>query len=232
MGWLLGWMTCLGWVLGGAEAQSPCDLELVEPSGLFSTPNYPDNYDDGLECKYTINVSSGNQILLEFQDFQVEPEAACSFDRVEVYSPTTGNTDVYCGFSAPPPILESGNVLEVTFVSDGSNNFRGFLAEYVSEPVANCGDWETFEGNCYWFSEDNLQQSDAEDACVAMGGHLVSIHSLEENFFVGKDIPFFTRTISERNFEPRSLRSQASLVSGLQLRSAGRRPLKGWIPNS
>ena len=39
-------------------------------------------------------------------------------------------------------------------------------------------------GNCYAHVDDNLNWNQAEDCCVAWGGHLASIHSSSDNFLL------------------------------------------------
>ena len=52
--------------------------------------------------------------------------------------------------------------------------------------VTNCpAKWSAFEFNCYKVFYQSLSHEDAESFCQGEGGHLASIHSEEENMFVG-----------------------------------------------
>ena len=45
-------------------------------------------------------------------------------------------------------------------------------------------DWNFFQGACYRVFTDDVLFADAEANCVELGGHLASIHSVEENDFI------------------------------------------------
>ncbi|TKR70741.1 hypothetical protein L596_022727 [Steinernema carpocapsae] len=47
--------------------------------------------------------------------------------------------------------------------------------------------WKEFGTFLYFFSEDKKPWNEAEDFCVAHGAHLASIHSEEENDFIGEN---------------------------------------------
>ena len=44
--------------------------------------------------------------------------------------------------------------------------------------------WTWHKSNCYKYQEDKLTWDQAESGCQKFGGHLVSIHTLKEYFFV------------------------------------------------
>jgi hypothetical protein len=45
--------------------------------------------------------------------------------------------------------------------------------------------WQLFEGHCYLVVRSYKTWTDAEKDCVNKGGHLASIHSADENRFIG-----------------------------------------------
>ena len=49
-------------------------------------------------------------------------------------------------------------------------------------PIQGCN--VTINGNCYAHVDDNLNWNQAEDCCVAWGGHLASIHSYDDNILL------------------------------------------------
>ncbi|KAM3624134.1 uncharacterized protein V6R79_019405 [Siganus canaliculatus] len=57
--------------------------------------------------------------------------------------------------------------------------------------------WFGFNGRCYRYFATRLSWADAELNCVSQGANLVSIHSLEEQYFVKNLI---------KNFDPQSQR--------------------------
>nr|QNH72434.1 toxin candidate TRINITY_DN14951_c0_g1_i1.p1 [Pachycerianthus borealis] len=59
------------------------------------------------------------------------------------------------------------------------------LAVYTIPTIEECETgWSIFEGNCYKKETECTTFADAEQSCVDQGGHLTSIHSVEENDFV------------------------------------------------
>lgn len=63
----------------------------------------------------------------------LESDHNCRYDYVEMRdgdhlsSPVIGR---FCGDQLPPPIKSSGNKLHILFISDGYNNFDGFVLTF------------------------------------------------------------------------------------------------------
>ena len=49
---------------------------------MIESPNYPDNYDDDLDCQWIITVAESNFIELELLFFDLEQ--CCGCDNLEV----------------------------------------------------------------------------------------------------------------------------------------------------
>ena len=58
------------------------------------------------------------------------------------------------------------------------------MAEYGSVQ-RGCGDALEFEDSCYFFIDEPTTGSDAQRQCEEIEANLISIHSDEENFFIG-----------------------------------------------
>ncbi|KAM4618113.1 ovochymase-2-like [Discoglossus pictus] len=98
--------------------------------GEIQSMNYPKNYDNQANCHWVIHAPKYHHVKLTFEDFQVEYSQSCKYDSVLVYQGLVGE-DVLaklCGFSRPPPIQSSNNILQIKFISDKSENYRGFRA--------------------------------------------------------------------------------------------------------
>ncbi|XP_069976133.1 CUB domain-containing protein 2-like, partial [Penaeus vannamei] len=54
-----------------AHVMPICGGYMHGPEGVIATPNYPENYGDGLRCTWHIRVGFGRTIRLEFDDFKV-----------------------------------------------------------------------------------------------------------------------------------------------------------------
>ncbi|XP_034244978.1 cubilin [Thrips palmi] len=106
-----------------------CGAKFLSPSGVVSSPNYPNNYPSGRDCVYSLRVPNGQQIRLNFTDFDLEDSHNCNWDSIEIRnggserSPLVGK---YCGTKAPPVILSITNELSIRFKSDTNRAGRGF----------------------------------------------------------------------------------------------------------
>ena len=60
------WMTLLPNVVF-----AQCGGRLTGESGVFTSPNFPDNYSDNAECIWEISVPEGKKVDLEFHYFYV-----------------------------------------------------------------------------------------------------------------------------------------------------------------
>ncbi|XP_063970621.1 low-density lipoprotein receptor-related protein 3-like [Lytechinus pictus] len=138
--------------------QVTCVHEMPPPSGSFSSPNFPGNYQNNLDCRWTLIVSEGNIIQLRFVAFDVEQ--GYRRDYVTVYDGGSISADVigyFYGYEPssshyPPTVIEgSGNRLYVTFVTDGTSTNTGFNATYQSK--GDCIDGQRIcsatDTNCY-----------------------------------------------------------------------------------
>lgn len=48
------------------------------------SPNYPRPYGHNAECRWTIRVSEGSRISLAVVDIDIEEQAVCTYDVLEV----------------------------------------------------------------------------------------------------------------------------------------------------
>jgi C-type mannose receptor len=65
----------------------------------------------------------------------------------------------------------------------------GVQAIQTGYPQVCPDEWEHFQGNCYLFETTRRPWADQEAFCVSEGAHVTSVHSAEENAFVGEMMP-------------------------------------------
>ncbi|XP_029903682.1 adhesion G-protein coupled receptor G6 [Myripristis murdjan] len=123
-----------------------CNLVLTEAQGDFTSPCYPQDYPKSQSCKWTMQAPAGFIVQLSFLDFELEEALGCIYDRVVV---NTGNTDAkFCGLTANGLTLNStGNVMELSFMSDFSVQKRGFSVSFRHVAVALRNQKVTITGN-------------------------------------------------------------------------------------
>ncbi|XP_061753832.1 procollagen C-endopeptidase enhancer 2-like isoform X2 [Nerophis ophidion] len=121
------------------QDQQFCGGKITKAQGEIKSPNWPNNkYPSGTSCSWLITVDADKVIQVNFDKFVLEADTYCRFDYVAFFN--GGEKDdsrligKYCGDQAPQPIITSGNVLLVQFVSDLSVTSDGFLAYYTSVP--------------------------------------------------------------------------------------------------
>uniref|UniRef100_A0A915BIG2 Metalloendopeptidase n=2 Tax=Parascaris univalens TaxID=6257 RepID=A0A915BIG2_PARUN len=112
-----------------------CHLQLHDPDGEITSPNFPFDYPKGKTCNWHFVTTPGHRLLLAFEEFALEEHNMCKYDHVEVFdggdaqAPSLG---VFCGNGVPPDISSSSNQLFLTMVTDASVARRGFKAFYSS----------------------------------------------------------------------------------------------------
>ncbi|CAG0879099.1 unnamed protein product [Darwinula stevensoni] len=169
-------LVCLQW----SSVDGQCGGDFTAPSGNFSSPNYPDNYDDNSFCVYEIDVGEGNGIELTFLDFELES----GWDYVTITDLGTGESESHTGLlGSLGPLTFLYHNIQVTFESDSSFTYRGFYAEYESflQPCDVSAGWEPHDGQCYAYFNEPKSAPDAQLDCEAIGGNLASIHGGDEN---------------------------------------------------
>uniref|UniRef100_A0A914C4L0 Fibropellin-1 n=1 Tax=Acrobeloides nanus TaxID=290746 RepID=A0A914C4L0_9BILA len=107
--------------------------QLYEQS--FSSPEYPHNYPNGMECVWRIDAPEGQLISLNIQDFELEVQR----DFVIVYDGPTPSAPILARLTgqllstttgAPQLIISSQNVLYIYFYSNYAIGGKGFAMSY------------------------------------------------------------------------------------------------------
>ncbi|XP_036767041.2 CUB domain-containing protein 2 [Manis pentadactyla] len=110
-----------------------CGGILTGLSGVLTSPEYPNNYPNNMECRWVVRTTGPTTVKLVFVDFQVEGNEECTFDYVAVLGgPGPAHGHHYCGSTRPPTLVSLGHELQVVFKSDFNIGGRGFKAYYYS----------------------------------------------------------------------------------------------------
>lgn len=125
-----------------------CGKTLQNPTGTFTSPNYPQPPGEHDRCEWRITATHGEKIVLNITDLHIYESPNCETDLLEIRdgywhkSPLLG--DRLCGTKLPDTIVSTGSRLLVTFQTTHSHaGFKGFSATY--EAVCG-GDIEMEEG--------------------------------------------------------------------------------------
>ena len=92
--------------------QTTCGGTLTGSRGVLTSPNYPNNYANGINnCVFTISQPSGTRILLRVVDFRLEGGSSrCPFDYVEIRNGNSERSPLigkFCGSRRPPSVIRS-----------------------------------------------------------------------------------------------------------------------------
>ena len=106
----------------------------------MTSPSYSSSssYDNNLDCKYDIIVSSGSGIKLSWSAFDVKGDMPnCFDDYVEIYIGCSSvnirrSIGRYCSKNHPFQVYSPDNCLRLKFHSDSSGTATGFKATYSS----------------------------------------------------------------------------------------------------
>ncbi|TSM12566.1 Tolloid-like protein 2 [Bagarius yarrelli] len=108
----------------------------VKPGDLYSHAQFGENnYTAAEDCEWLISAKKGYGVKLTFSIFDLEDEARCSYDALQVFdgcdtkAPSLGR---YCGSKPPDEIHSAGDVIIIKFHTDDTINHKGFHIQYTS----------------------------------------------------------------------------------------------------
>jgi cubilin len=119
---------------------SECLQELFINSSrtIISSPNYPANYDNDVDCTWILHSDRLSRIQIRIRFLSMEASRRCRYDYLSVYDGTYGQqvwnkTNQICRRSQSRTIMiSSGNTVKLKFKTDRSVVRRGFLLEAKS----------------------------------------------------------------------------------------------------
>ncbi|KAJ7987175.1 hypothetical protein DPEC_G00336020 [Dallia pectoralis] len=108
----------------------------VKTKDLYSHAQFGDNHYTGAsDCQWVVSAEKGYGVELIFQTFEIEEEADCGYDYMELFdgsdvkAPRLGR---YCGSGPPEEIYSAGDAIVLKFHSDDTINKKGFHVQYTS----------------------------------------------------------------------------------------------------
>ncbi|KAM6401986.1 tolloid-like protein 1 isoform 2-T2 [Pluvialis apricaria] len=108
----------------------------TKPKDLYSHAQFGDNnYPVQADCDWILVAERGYRVELMFQTFEVEEEADCGYDYVELFDghdKTAVRLGRFCGSGPPEEIYSAGEALLLHFHTDDTINKKGFHIRYRS----------------------------------------------------------------------------------------------------
>lgn len=107
------------------RAEGACGGTLRGTAGSITSPGFPAEYDNNLDCTWSILAEPGDTIALVFNDFFLEDK----YDFLEI-SGTEAPSIWLTGTTLPSPVISNKNWLRIHFTSDSNHRRKGFSAQY------------------------------------------------------------------------------------------------------
>ncbi|XP_029114257.1 CUB and sushi domain-containing protein 1-like isoform X1 [Scleropages formosus] len=135
-------ITCLRnnqWSAKKPSCTFSCLFNFTAPSGVLLSPNYPQNYGNGMNCVWLIIAPLERRISITFNDLSMEK----SFDFLSIKdgggaeSPVLGT---FSGDSLPSPISTRTHVARLEFQTDHTTTGRGFNITFTTFGQNECPD--------------------------------------------------------------------------------------------
>ncbi|XP_059051310.1 cubilin-like [Achroia grisella] len=109
------------------------DTEIIMPGHVtvFTSPNYPEEYDNNLNCQWIFKSMPGYHLTLMFNDFNIEEINSCFADFVSIYKSDNSIDWIpikenICTTESTSQGFNSSTYLKITFHSDLSVVKKGF----------------------------------------------------------------------------------------------------------
>ncbi|XP_070212099.1 uncharacterized protein [Littorina saxatilis] len=121
----------------------------TDRSRTITSPNYPLNYGNNMDCLWEIKGPENSAMLVKFQDFDVEGTSNSCKDKLEINNALMGHEGLnYCGQDMFMTIRSITNVIEMRLQTDFQNARRGFNATVsLVMPDDHCYDQGGFGQN-------------------------------------------------------------------------------------
>nr|P28824.1 RecName: Full=Neuropilin-1; AltName: Full=A5 antigen; AltName: Full=A5 protein; Flags: Precursor [Xenopus laevis] len=116
-----------------------CSRNFTSSNGVIKSPKYPEKYPNALECTYIIFAPKMQEIVLEFESFELEADSnapggqTCRYDWLGIWDGFPGvgpHIGRYCGQNTPGRVRSFTGILSMIFHTDSAIAKEGFFANF------------------------------------------------------------------------------------------------------
>lgn len=98
-------------------------------TGTISDGSGDKKYQSNTTCQWIIQPANAASLILTFTEFETEPDD----DFVKIYDLNTQELlGTFSGTTLPPPVMSPTGAMFIQFKTDGSQNYQGWTANYIS----------------------------------------------------------------------------------------------------
>lgn len=119
-----------------------CGGNLLHDSGVLTSPRFPFNYPPNMNCTWVIKTNPGQQIRMNFTRFDIEKQADCLFDYLEMRNGPSDQSPLIGRFCNQDlqnrTIVAHSSSIWITFKSDSHLSRPGFEMRYDGA-LSGCG---------------------------------------------------------------------------------------------
>ena len=111
-------------LISGVAISGTC-VGTYKASNYITSPNYPQQYGNDIDCRWLISSPGGNNLTLSIFDFETQ----ISLDILKIYEGTNihgGVIGTHSGNNTASPIVSNGNNMYLRFSSKSYTTYRGF----------------------------------------------------------------------------------------------------------
>ncbi|KAL9986761.1 hypothetical protein ACROYT_G000954 [Oculina patagonica] len=142
----------------GAHGMQGCGPEKVNYTKPLTSPEFPENYPNDMDCNYTVHIPANMGITIMLNYFKLESGGECSFDYLKIFHKTNQKTRVWetlCGDMTGREFFRAnaGGVAVFTFHTDHKNQEKGFNITFKFTEGDSVWDMD----NCSSFANNTLK---------------------------------------------------------------------------
>ena len=113
-----------------------CGYSQTGTNGEVKSPNYPDDYDNNLDCFWNITVAANKNVEIMFREMNIESVSSCSSDFIKIYDVNSAKDfGKFCGNKLPDLLLSSGNMVTIHFHTDNQQSGKGFRLLWRAQDI-------------------------------------------------------------------------------------------------
>ncbi|XP_026748193.2 cubilin [Galleria mellonella] len=123
-----------------SSSKSVCGGVYNSATGFITSKNYPKNYENNMDCTWSITVTANRRIELNFLDFDLysianfESDSSICGDSIRIYDSTdisnANYTSIICPNTGLSQYISKSNTLLLQFVTDNYGTAKGFKANF------------------------------------------------------------------------------------------------------